>query len=151
MWEAFVRASGAEPTPLPEIVAFAADSGTAVVDRLAALVARGVKRATASLERWYGAGGEPYPLAGSYLLVVDGAGSAVCIVRTTSVETRPFHAVDADFAWTEGEGDRSLAYWRATHRAFFEREALENGFTFNDDSLVVLQCFDVVWPARDRR
>jgi uncharacterized protein YhfF len=90
MWEAFVRESGAGPTPLPEVVAFAAD---AVADELALLVARGIKRATTSLERWYTEGGEPYPVAGTYILVVDGAGRAVCIVRTTSVETRPFHAV----------------------------------------------------------
>jgi uncharacterized protein YhfF len=147
MWEAFVRASGAAAAPLPQIVAFAEGAGAHVVDELASLVRRGIKRATTSLERCYTEDGEPYPVAGSYLLVVDSTGNAVCIARTTSVETRPFHAVDAEFAWTEGEGDRSLAYWQAAHRTFFEREALENGFTFDDGSAVVLQRFDVVWPA----
>lgn len=80
------------------------------------------------------------------MVVVDSAGRAVSIVRVYSVETRPFHAVDAEFAFTEGEGDRSLAYWQAAHHTFFEREALEGGFTFDDDSMVVLQRFEVVWP-----
>ncbi len=80
------------------------------------------------------------------MVIVDSAGRAACIVRINSVETRPFHAVDAEFAFTEGEGDRSLAYWQDTHRTFFEREALQGGFTFDDDSMVVLQRFDIVWP-----
>lgn len=149
MWEAFVRASGADPARLPQVVAFAEGAGADIVDELAQLVARGIKRATTSLERSYKEGGDDFPYAPRYMLVVDSAGRAVCIARTTSVETRPFHAVDAEFAFTEGEGDRTLAYWQAAHRAFFTREALENGFAFDDDSLVVLQRFDVVWPARE--
>jgi len=29
--------------------------------------------------------------------------------------------VDAAFAHDEGEGDRSLAFWRSAHRAYFTR------------------------------
>ncbi|EEJ5958670.1 ASCH domain-containing protein, partial [Salmonella enterica] len=33
-----------------------------------------------------------------------------------------FNEMSADLAALEGEGDLSLAYWQAAHRAFFERE-----------------------------
>ncbi len=53
------------------------------------------------------------------------------------------------YAFVEGEGDRSLSTWRVDHRAFFEGEASANGFTFDDDTQVVLQTFRVVWPDED--
>jgi uncharacterized protein YhfF len=34
---------------------------------------------------------------------------------------RRFNDVDAAFAYDEGEGDRSLEYWRRAHRRYFTR------------------------------
>ena len=39
--------------------------------------------------------------------------------RSTEVTYRRFGEVDAAFAHEEGEGDRSLAYWREAHRRLF--------------------------------
>jgi uncharacterized protein YhfF len=36
-------------------------------------------------------------------------------LETVEVARRPFGDVDADFAYEEGEGDRSLSYWREAH------------------------------------
>ena len=38
------------------------------------------------------------------------------------MEVRRFGDVDAQFAWTEGEGDRTLEYWREAHIRFFAAE-----------------------------
>jgi uncharacterized protein YhfF len=54
--------------------------------------------------------------------------------------------VDAAFAWDEGEGDRSLAYWRDAHNRYFARRCQELGVPFTDELLVVFERFDVVWP-----
>ena len=35
-----------------------------------------------------------------------------CVIETTEVTYRRFGDVDATFAYEEGEGDRSLDYWR---------------------------------------
>jgi uncharacterized protein YhfF len=53
--------------------------------------------------------------------VLDGRGEPRCVIETTEVTYRRFNEVDASFARDEGEGDRSLAYWRDAHRAYFGR------------------------------
>lgn len=60
----------------------------------------------------------------------------------------PFKDVTADFAAAEGEGDGSLAFWRAAHAAYFTRECARLGRAFSEDMPVVCERFDVVgiWP-----
>jgi uncharacterized protein YhfF len=38
-----------------------------------------------------------------------------------TVSSRRFDVVDAAFAFEEGEGDRSLAYWRSALQRYFTR------------------------------
>ncbi len=78
-------------------------------------------------------------------MVLDGQDAPVCIVRTTRVELRRFGDVDEQFAWDEGEGDRSLAYWREAHIVYLASV----GITIDDDTLVVLEWFELVWPRAD--
>jgi uncharacterized protein YhfF len=63
------------------------------------------------------------------------------VIRTTAVEVLRFGEVDAEFAWCEVEGDRSLEYWRAAHISFFEAGGRQVG----DQSEVVLERFDLLW------
>ena len=51
----------------------------------------------------------------------DGQGRPRAILETVEVERRRFEGVDAAFAHDEGEGDRSLAYWRRAHTDYFTR------------------------------
>jgi uncharacterized protein YhfF len=146
MWTEFSRDAGVTEPTWREIRF--GDTETMQTE-LADLVATGPKRATTSLLRWYGSGEEPMPAVGGYGVVVDGSGSARCVVRTTSVDVMPFADVDAVFAYDEGEGDRTLAWWRAAHRAFFEREGEQAGFAFVDEMDVVCERFAVVWPLPD--
>lgn len=111
--------------------------------RLGLLVRDGPKRATASLVSDYPEGGDPMPAAGDLSVILDGDGRPVCVIETTSVDIRPFAEVDEAFAWDEGEGDRTLPDWREGHRAFFAARGEELG----DDTLMVLERFDLLWPA----
>jgi uncharacterized protein YhfF len=77
-------------------------------------------------------------------VILDGDGAPLCVVRTTAVEVRAFADVDEEFAWTEGEGDRSLAYWRAEHVRFFA----EGGVEVDDATPVVLERFELLWDGR---
>lgn len=117
-----------------------------MADALAALIVSGRKRATAALARHYKPGGPPLPRPGDLGVVLNGRGAPVCVIRTVDVEIRPVSAVDAAFAWEEGEGDRSLQYWLDAHRAFFKREARREGFEYSDDLDVVCERFERVWP-----
>ncbi len=80
-------------------------------------------------------------------MVVDGRGDPACVLRTTQVEVKPFSQVDAAFAWDEGEGDRSLESWLTGHRDYFSRDLARRGLGFSDDMLVVLEGFELAWPA----
>ena len=93
----------------------------AMADTLGALIADGVKTATCSaLWEWL-AEGQELPQAGLLTIVLDGRGVPLCIIETTEVTVRPFNQVDAAFAFDEGEGDRTLEYWREVHWRFFTR------------------------------
>ena len=81
----------------------------------------GQKRARAALLRQFGAEGEPLPVIGGHVVLVDGDGYPGAIWRTKELRLGPLVSVDDAFAWDEGEGDRTRA-WLDEHRAFF-REA----------------------------
>jgi hypothetical protein len=54
-------------------------------------------------------------------------------------------ALAAEFAVSEGEGDRSLEYWREAQRRYFTRECQSAGREFTEDMPVVCERFRVVY------
>ena len=114
-------------------------------DKLADLVARGVKTATCSAFDLYEINDEPLPKPGDFSVILDSRGEAVCIIRTRKVTVTAFRDVTAEHAFLEGEGDRSLAYWRAVHESFLERELASVHRTFDEDTRVVCEEFEVVY------
>ncbi len=116
-------------------------------DSLLACVLDGPKRATAGALWVYEAEGEAVPVPGDYSVILDGHGIARCIIRTTQVDVTPFDEVDAAFAYDEGEGDRSLEYWREAHWPYFVRELAELGREAVPDMPVVCERFEVVYRS----
>lgn len=116
-------------------------------DELAQLVLDGVKTATASGYDLYVLENDPLPEVGSYDIVLDSQGRAICVIKVTKVYVTEFGQVTADHAYKEGEGDRSLTYWRQAHIDFFKPYYQEVGLDFNDNSLIVCEEFEVVYPA----
>ncbi|MEN8112742.1 MAG: ASCH domain-containing protein [Actinomycetota bacterium] len=128
-----------------EAWAFGDESLSEMATELALLVRDGPKRATAGLAAGYEAENEPLPKAGDLSVVLDGQGEPVCVIRTTQVEIRRFGDVDEAFAWDEGEGDRTLAWWRQAHVKFFE----QFGIRIDEDTLMALERFELLWsPPR---
>ncbi|KXT84465.1 hypothetical protein STRDD11_00965 [Streptococcus sp. DD11] len=115
-------------------------------DQLAELVLRGQKTATASAYELYAVDQEPIPQAGTFDVILDSQGRAVCIIEITKVTVVPFNQVSADHAFKEGEGDRSLAYWRQVHEEFFTEWLAEAGLEFSEETGVVLEEFRKVYP-----
>lgn len=114
-------------------------------DELASLVKSGIKTATSSLCEIYDIDEEDtLPKVGECSIITDWAGRAQCIIETVEVTLVPFKDVDEDFAYSEGEGDRSLEHWRRVHRNFFMRELEEHPIEFSEDMLVVCEKFKVV-------
>lgn len=115
-------------------------------DKLANLVLKGVKTATSSAYDLYALDDEDLPQVGTYDIILNQAEEAVCIVQITKVDIIPFKLVSAEHAFKEGEGDRSLAYWRQVHESLFTKWLAYADLTFTEDSKVVLEEFQVVYP-----
>jgi len=122
-WASFLRLKDAVPGPPPRrYQAWSFGNTAEMADQLGELVRTGVKTAAASLLWTLEAENEPYPAVGEYSIILDGRGKPMCIILTTDVRVIPFDEVTADHAYMEGEGDRSLAYWREVHWGFFGQE-----------------------------
>ena len=114
-------------------------------NKLAELVKQGIKRGTTSLNYWYESAGEKLPEAGQFNVITDWSGKAQCITRTKKITILPFREVGEDLAFIEGEGDKSLDYWRKAHISFFTRELEKLNMEFSEDMLVVFEEFEVFY------
>jgi uncharacterized protein YhfF/ribosomal protein S18 acetylase RimI-like enzyme len=113
---------------------------------LVELVLHGPKRATAGLCELNDTMPQVAPVAGGYSVVTEHDGTPRAVIRTTVLDRRPFSEVDAAFAWDEGEGDRTLADWKAGHCQFFTRELAALGREFDDGMKVDLERFELLYP-----
>jgi uncharacterized protein YhfF len=144
-WDAFRRTHTEIALDTPyDIWHFGDDQELA--DMLYPLVLRGVKRAGASLLWEYERESEALPAPGNYSVITDFAGAPQCVVQTAEVQIKPYDQVDAQFAFDEGEGDRSLEYWRKAHWDYFSGRCRALGKTPSMDMPVVCERFRVVYP-----
>jgi uncharacterized protein YhfF len=129
------------PEQYRSLRSFAFGDGPLLADELLDLVLKGVKTATCSTEDEPNTStpGEPW-------IVLDGRGQPRCVIETTEVSYRRFGEVDAAFASDEGEGDRSLAYWREAHRKYFGRQG-----KFSEDMMLMCERFRLVEIFADHR
>jgi uncharacterized protein YhfF len=116
-----------------------------LADELGALIVAGTKTATCSALWEYEAEGSALPEVGSKTIVLDGHDNPLCIIETTEVAVRPYDKVDARFAHEEGEGDRSLGYWRDAHWRFFSRTLPNIGRDPAIDMPLVCERFRVIY------
>lgn len=114
-------------------------------DKLAALVKSGIKTATCSALILYELENEPIPARGDHSVILDSAGRAVCIIRTNKVYIGPFACASEEHAFKEGEGDRSLEYWRRVHMDFFTEELGARDLVFDETTDLVYEEFEVVY------
>ena len=117
-------------------------------DQLVAAILSGAKTSTSGLVVDYEQTNEPLPEAGQRFAVVDSAGHRVAAIELTDVRVVRLADVDLRHALDEGEGDRSVAQWRASHEKFWHgpemRAEFGADFTVDDDTLVVAQRFRLV-------
>lgn len=142
MWEAYIYEYPCYKEKDYEAWTYGSDTP----DLLAELTLSGKKTATASEFSFYEYEKCDLPKAGNHSIIMNTKGTAVCIIKTLNVDVVPFHKVSAEFAYKEGEGDRSLAYWRQVHTKFFKEELKKINIEFTEDMLVVCEEFEVVFP-----
>lgn len=146
MWSNYLRAIGEDGVSTDkEYTSWYFCDNEKSANELAQLVVDGTKRATAGLHYSYQIEDEKLPEEGDLSIITDWNGVARCIIRTTQVSIVPFKEVTEEFARIEGEGDKSLEYWRNAHIHFFTRELKEVGKKFSEDMLVVCEEFEIVY------
>lgn len=143
-WRRFLQATDRNPD-LPVPLAFGFGDSVELVDELFELVAAGTKRATAGSLAEMAADDEPLPRVGDLSIVLDGSMEPRLVIETTDVRVGPLSSVDDQFAWDEGEGDRSRNYWLTAHRWYFQRAFKRLGLEFNDNIEVAFERFEVIY------
>jgi uncharacterized protein YhfF len=124
----------AVPEKYRSLRSFAFGDSPALADQLLDLVLKGIKTATCSTED------EPNTSKpGERWIVLDGRGEPRCVIESTEMTYRRYSEVDASFAHDEGEGDRSLNYWREAHREYFGRQG-----KFSEDMMLMCERFRLV-------
>ncbi len=109
------------------------------------LVKAGVKKATSDSLLGLQYRKERLPKIGDYTVVTNWEGEAQCIVRTTKVILKPFFSIDEEYAQMEGEGDKSLDYWKKTHWDYYTRELEEYDRVPRESMIIVCQEFEKIF------
>jgi uncharacterized protein YhfF len=104
---------------MTDLESFSFGDSPELADELLALVLLGKKTATT----WAASEGDKGVEVGKWWIVKDGQGRARAVLETVEITRRRFEEVDAGFAFDEGEGDRSLAWWRRAHTDYFTRRS----------------------------
>ena len=130
--------------PVPQLVEPFGDS-VELADELIDLVLHGPKRATAAALADHELSGDPVPAVGMLSIATDGSGRPRAVLRTTDVRIGPLSSVDDQFAWDEGEGDRTRSDWLDSHTGFFQRYLPTIGVQFDRDMSTVFERFEVLY------
>jgi uncharacterized protein YhfF len=100
------------------------------------------------LENDYANQRDPLPTVGLRRAVVDSRDRRVAVIEMTEVRVVPLAEVELQHVIDEGEGDESVAQWRAGHEMFWNspevRAELGAGFMVDDETPVVVQRFRLI-------
>jgi uncharacterized protein YhfF len=87
-------------------------------DQLVAAILNGSRTSTTELVADYEHEQESLPEVGNRSVVVDSDDRPVAIIEVTGVRAVPLAQADLAHVLDEGEGDTSVAKWRANHERF---------------------------------
>jgi uncharacterized protein YhfF/GNAT superfamily N-acetyltransferase len=145
LWRKFRKANPEAPDAVPNAFHFCDNPVDA--DLCVALVLSGAKRATATSLAELELAGAPIPRPGDYAVVTNWLGEAQAVIRTSSVTIKRFCEIDEAFAEAEGEGDRTLDWWRSAHRAYYQRVLAGNRYKVDEKLELACEYFEVLMKA----
>lgn len=109
-------------------------------EELIDLVLKGEKTATTSLYNSYIKDGIDLPKVGDESIIIHDDNTDACKIINTNVIITEFKNITKELAYLEGEGDKSLEYYRKVHNEFFKK--IDS--SFNDNTKVVFEIFKVL-------
>ncbi len=141
-WERAKKATGIEG----EFVdAWGFGDNPELVDELLGYIIQGIKRTSTGLVKENELEGWPVSKEGDYDIILDGRDKPVLVIKTVSLRRVKYRDVDAEHAYWEGEGDRTLETYFREHDKYYKRRGEALGFDFNKDMLVDLNRFEIVY------
>jgi len=117
-------------------------------DKCAELVINGVKQATASSIWSFKVNNENLPEIGDLNIITNWNKIPKAIIKTTKTEIIKYKDITAQFAYIEGEGDRSLSYWKKVHKNYYSREMKGSKEKFTQDLLILCQYFKTIYTNK---
>ena len=109
-------------------------------DKLIELVLKGQKRATTSLYNEYIKEQEPLPKKGEKSIIQYSNNKDACLIVIKKVIITQFKNITEELAFIEGEGDKSLKYYKDEHTKIFKK--IDK--SFSEESKVVFEIFKVL-------
>jgi len=114
-------------------------------DACALLVVQKVKQATSPSLWWFEKYDERFPEIGDLSIVTDWDNEPKAVIKTTAVAIVKFKDVTDAYAFIEGEGDKSLAYWKKVHWDYYVNEMKAFGDYPDEEMDVVCEYFETIW------
>ena len=111
----------------------------------AKLVVKNIKQATAPSLWSFEINNEKLPRKRDLNIITNWNKVPQAIILTTKIELIKFSEITAKFAQKEGEGDKSLAYWRKVHKSYYKREMQGYKEGFSQDMIIVCQYFKTIY------
>lgn len=116
-------------------------------DECAELVANKIKQATSPSAWWFEKHHEKLPRVGDLAIITNWDEEPRAIVRTTGVELVEFRHITPEYAYIEGEGDRSLEYWKKVHWEYYANEMKAFGEYPTEHMEIVCEYFETIWQG----
>ena len=116
-------------------------------DECASLVVKEIKKATATSLWWYKKSNKTLPNVGNQFVVTNWNGYAKAVIEIIKTEKIPYNQITAEFAEIEGEGDKSLEYWKRVHKAYYKREMEPHGDKFDENMIIVCEYFKTIYKV----
>ena len=146
LWEQYVSKNPKAQEQLPYRVICFYDT-EAAANQSISLVGQGIKRAYSQALLQLQLDEETLPRVDGYSILTDWSGKAHYVVQTTSMKFLPLFSVHEEHARLEGEGDKSLGYWRKTHWQVWARQLAKHGRIPKLPMMVVFERFEKLYPA----
>ena len=114
-------------------------------DECTELVVQGIKQATSPSVWWFQKNNEELPRSGDLAIITNWEGEPKAIIETVKVEIVKFKNISPEYAFIEGEGDRSLEYWKKVHWEYYTKEMKEHGEFPTQEMEIVCEYFEKIW------
>lgn len=111
----------------------------------AELVVKGIKQATSSSVWWYDKYNEVFPKPGDLAIVTNWAGMPKAIIQIRKVEIVKYNDITPEYAFIEGEGDKSLDYWKKVHWDYYSNEMKDFDDDPTEEMEIVCEYFETIW------